>query len=252
MSLEVDARDANGKIYNDTSEEKIMTAHPPTFAPDHKPYPQYPPPNEEAITRLKRRNLYLLIALVVALIAAIVAAAVGGVLASQRQNIITQLRQSPTAASSDPQENTTCSSTPSNTTTAVKWEETLSPTSVQPSSDCSSFADTYRNPYENSGNLTSYDIACGTKLRGSRGQTLDFMAIWVYTFRDCINACANYNQGVVRQSHHPNTTCYGVNFLLKPERARYQGNCGLKGSSELNRDSDDGQDSALLILEGAS
>ena len=65
------------------------------------------------------------------------------------------------------------------------------------------------------------------------------MGVYVYTFTDCVNACARYI------GNH-SSTCYAVsfNFALTEE----QGNCWLKGYQQIPFHRNETIDSAILAV----
>ena len=77
------------------------------------------------------------------------------------------------------------------------------------------------------------------------GSALDLMGVYVYTFTDCVNACANYNDNSTT-GNHGNSTCYAVSFNFA--LAADVGNCWLKGRQKIPFHSNQTVDSAILEL----
>ena len=71
------------------------------------------------------------------------------------------------------------------------------------------------------------------------------MGVYVYTFTDCVNACAIYNDPA-STGDHGNSTCYAVsfNFALPADT----GNCWLKDQQKIPFHSNETVDSAILDL----
>ena len=74
------------------------------------------------------------------------------------------------------------------------------------------------------------------------------MGILVYTFKDCMNACASYNQ-YTKEVFNANTTCFGVSYDLNMN-ATVAGNCWLKAYNNTPATTNfKGVDSARLVQE---
>lgn len=272
-SLEVDQRDANGMIYNGRPEEKIQNEGQPTAAPDTHTQTgsQESVQKNGEVCRLKRRTVYLFVALTGALIAAIVAAVVGGVIAARRQSTIAeyvspylpnspstcmlnknnslrnQLEQAPTSPptlGTPTSSNSTC---PSGATSTPEFRDspfnsatvTTLPSALRPVSSCRRLAAgsvIYTVPYS----TLFFEVHCNGAFT-SYQYGPDIMGIYLYTFEDCINACAKYND---LPRWHLNSTCYAVTYYSEPEEGA---NCWLKGSGEIPLVARVDFDSAALV-----
>ena len=71
------------------------------------------------------------------------------------------------------------------------------------------------------------------------------MGVYVYTFTDCVNACASYNGNGIT-GNRENSTCYSVSFNLALPAD--EGNCWLKGHQNIPFHSNETVDSAILAL----
>ena len=92
---------------------------------------------------------------------------------------------------------------------------------IIPSSNCSDMGSTYIS----AGSKASFTIHCETDFRQG-----DIMGVWVFTFADCMEACAAYNN---KKNSPP---CYAVSY--DPEGDIFTqwsgfGNCFLKGSKDI-------------------
>ena len=98
-------------------------------------------------------------------------------------------------------------------------------TTCPPSTDCSALS----SPYTAFTNA-QFDIQCKTEYPTPSKLLL---AVYVFQFEDCINACASYNEGI----NHANSTCYCASYdatLLRAIQTDGQhsgGNCWLKGEA---------------------
>lgn len=92
-----------------------------------------------------------------------------------------------------------------------------------PSSNCSALS----SPYT-AFTHAQFDIQCGTDYYSPSRLLL---AVYVFQFVDCINACASYNKGI----NKANSTCYSVTYGIGISRAtqfgtQHGGNCWLTGT----------------------
>ena len=120
-----------------------------------------------------------------------------------------------------------------------------------PTSDCNSLASPYTPQLYFQGitaKNNSFNIHCDTDYGSPSVDPVDFMSFLAFTFEDCIEGCASYNQRV--PTLHPNSTCYVVSFDIS--WGENQGpNCWLKGAQNLIPRSRPGKiSSALLITSG--
>ena len=146
----------------------------------------------------------------------------------QAKDVLTNGVSSPGAAS--PQ-----SSSSSNTT------NTTAPSihDIKPTSECKSLP----SPFT-SAKGSSYNLACGTDLVESESLNApDLVGVYVYTFTDCVNACAIYNDARVT-GDHGNSTCYAVSYNFALGQAT--GNCWLKSRQNIPFHSNETVDSAIL------
>ena len=108
---------------------------------------------------------------------------------------------------------------------------------IKPTSECKTLSSPLTSPQN-----SVFSLECGIDLIESGN---DLTGAYVYTFTDCVNACAIYNS----QSHaenRGNATCYAVsfNFALGAD----EGNCWLKGHEKIPFRSNETVDSAILDL----
>lgn len=241
--------------------------------------------NDKDKSRLKVQIRQLFIALVVALAAIIASATTGGVVASRYQNTIvnlqSQLLQASSSLSTSPGEDcptnnatidtSTITTTttafdrnftiPPCTTTAVTTENTTvtltatdiisatpdtspSPTpdddtlpaTVHPVTNCSSLS----SPYFSDPEGTKFTLYCGADC-----QSQSVFGIWVYTFQECINTCAEYNRD---RDGSRDYDCGSATYSPLHEWRYQKQNCWLKNytSGMVRTVSDDRTDCAVL------
>lgn len=126
----------------------------------------------------------------------------------------------PTSTSTvPPAQSVTPSCSCPNSTSTVPPAESATPSSscpnatssMQPTSDCKSL----RSPYTAQVSHAQFDLSCETDYYDN-----DILAVYVYRFETCIEACADMNQ------RHQDTPCAGVSY----DTAVLEGNCFLKAS----------------------
>ncbi|KAM0796575.1 hypothetical protein BDR22DRAFT_866588 [Usnea florida] len=138
--------------------------------------------------------------------------------------------------------NSSCpASPPSSNTSRVTNTTTPSIHDIKPTSECKSLI----SPFTSATGST-YTLACGIDLLETTDfRFRDLMGVYVYTFTDCVNACAIYNDDSIT-GNHGNSTCYAVSFnFALPED---EGNCWLKGHQNIPFHSNETVDSAILEL----
>ena len=132
--------------------------------------------------------------------------------------------------------NSSCPASPrsSNTTSPSTHD-------IKPTSECKSLISPFTSA---TGSI--YTLECGIDLKEALYFDFrDLMGVYVYTFKDCINACAIYNNKGAT-GNHGNSTCYAVSFnFVLPED---EGNCWLKGHQNIPFQSNETVDSAILEL----
>ena len=188
--------------------------------------------------KLRPTTLILSVALALVTVLAIVAAAVGGSLAAKNANRYRTLLQDfhhepkadeasrnptaahPSAASIAPDPN---NSSPIGNTTASS-----------PTDDCTKLPSTYISSIDNQ---TSFHVSCNTSYRNH-----NILGVFVYSFEDCIEACASFNH-----FQSSNTTCLGLTFDLRRPRQGGKGNCYLKDFHGMNPTALNGVSSAELL-----
>ena len=109
-----------------------------------------------------------------------------------------------------------------------------------PSTDCS----TLSSPYTAFTNA-QFNIQCKTDYYSPNNLLL---AIYVFQFEDCINACASYNEGI----NHANSTCYSASYSIGVTRVtefgnQNGGNCWLMGAVGDPAISSGNRSSAVLV-----
>lgn len=140
--------------------------------------------------------------------------------------------------------NSSCpASPPSSRTSTVTKTTTPSIHDIKPTSECKSLI----SPFTSARGST-YTLECGIDLLETVDfgeQVLDLMGVYVYTFTDCVNACATYNDKRMT-GNHGNSTCYSVsyNFAL----TAHEGNCWLKGHQQIPFHINETVDSAILAV----
>ena len=126
----------------------------------------------------------------------------------------------------------------SSNTSTVTNTTTPSIHDIKPTSECKSLI----SPFTSAKGST-YTLECGVDLLEKfYFHENDLMGVYVYTFTDCVNACAFYNDA----GNHGNSTCYAVsfNFALSADK----GNCWLKGQQKIPFQTNETVDSAILGL----
>ncbi|KAL8826306.1 MAG: hypothetical protein Q9191_003877 [Dirinaria sp. TL-2023a] len=90
-----------------------------------------------------------------------------------------------------------------------------------------------------------FTVHCDTDYPGS-----DMLGIWVFTFADCIEACASWN------FRHDSPQCYAVSYDYSNEGAFTEqggmGNCFLKGSGSIPANVKNVTSSAQASFSGSS
>ncbi|KAK3170721.1 hypothetical protein OEA41_002803 [Lepraria neglecta] len=187
------------------------------------------------VWRQKRNLIWMSGMLALGWTVAVVAATLAGTLALKRQH---DLHQGPSPTCNiDP--NNTCSpsqnssifqnSVPSNSTS------TTNSTCVA-ATDCSALSSLYT-----AFNDVQFDLLCKTDY-----PSYDLMAVYVFQFEDCINACVSYNKG----TGHPNSTCLSVSYdtaIPRGDTNVQNGNCFLKSITGIPATAKDTSSSATLL-----
>ena len=114
----------------------------------------------------------------------------------------------------------TSSSIPNSTTTNCTSPATNSTTSILATSDCDKINKIYISTIDTH---TEFNVFCESDMT-----TGTYLGVFVYTFEDCIEGCASFND--FQPDRGGNLTCHGVSFITdyyrNPENLR--GNCFLK------------------------
>ena len=113
-------------------------------------------------------------------------------------------------------------------------------TTCPPSTDCAALS----SPYTAFTGV-QFDIQCKTDYYSP---SILLLAVYVFLFKDCINACASYNRGI----NHGNSTCYSASYSIGVSRAtqfgsQEGGNCWLMGADGGHAVSSGNRSSAVLI-----
>ena len=113
-------------------------------------------------------------------------------------------------------------------------------TTCPPSTNCSALA----SPYTAFTNV-QFNIQCETDYYSPVSLLL---AVYVFQFEDCINACATYNEAI----NHANSTCYSASYSIGVTRAtqfggQHGGNCWLTGTDGGQGISSVNRSSAVLL-----
>ncbi|KAI1075655.1 hypothetical protein F5B20DRAFT_558911 [Whalleya microplaca] len=192
---------------------------PPTWDQPQTPQPLIPQPQERTICGLRRTTFILLVALIVVIIAAAVGGGVGGSLAVQNA------RKSAASCASASGVNTvvstvtaTAAATATGTGTATSDGLTV-PTGVL-KTDCPNLDS---NQVISLGTKSwTFAATCGTDYVGN-----DFGAVIVYSFRDCLQACAAHNHFSGENS------CTAATFRANQTEQipKNYGNCWLKNGT---------------------
>ena len=110
---------------------------------------------------------------------------------------------------------------------------------IKPTSECKSLPSVFA-----SGKDSTFDLKCGIDLDSMSTNTKpDLVGVYVYTFTDCVNACAIFNDRI-STGGHSNWTCYAVSFNFA--LAADEGNCWLKGYQNLPFHRNETVDTAIL------
>lgn len=118
------------------------------------------------------------------------------------------------------------------------------PATFVPTSDCLSLTTPYKLPANKSWlHDDSFDLHCDTDFNDPAA---DFLILTMFTFEDCIAACANVNQQAL--SLHGNLTCYAISYRLDVNENTFPG-CYLKGVQNLTPTSNTARQSATLITD---
>ena len=138
--------------------------------------------------------------------------------------------------------NSSCPASPSSSNTSTVINTTTpSIHDIKPTSDCKSLSSPFTSPRG-----STYTLECGIDLTETADfDVKDLMGVYVYTFTDCVNACATYNAHDWTGGHG-NSTCYALSFNIA--LAADEGNCWLKGLQNIPFHSNETVDSAVLEL----
>ena len=133
-----------------------------------------------------------------------------------------------------------CAGLPSSGTSNTTNSTVPSIHNIKPTSECKNLS----SPFTSARGFT-YNLECGIDLievtvYGGH----DLMGVYVYTFTDCVNACAFFNDDTYT-SGHGNGTCYAVSFNFA--LSQNEGNCWLKGHPNIPLHSNETVDSAVLL-----
>ena len=151
-------------------------------------------------------------------------------------SIISTLDPTTTYTTEIPGSYTAGPSTPSNAVAILN-------TTCPPSTNCSALSSPYTAFTD-----AQFNIQCKTDYSSPSSNLL---AIYVFLFEDCINACASYNQGI----NHANSTCYSASYSIGVTRATQfggedGGNCWLTGKYRDQGYGSVNRSSAVLISSG--
>ncbi|KAL8918224.1 MAG: hypothetical protein Q9172_005517 [Xanthocarpia lactea] len=225
MSLELDQPGKEAVSLN--NDNQLYSAKESCNGPLYQPVNDEVPPkafSAPVSTRTSPTALVLTIALTVMTILAAVAASVGGSIALKRQNdyrrirdLRVQLRNNTEAL----RKHMIDSANPSNNTSRPDCQPaTLS--DIKPASNCSEIGNgkTYISASQNTG----FTVLCETDYPNS-----DSLGIWVFTFADCIEACASWN------AHRNSPPCYSISYDFGDAFTEESGtgNCFFKGVSNI-------------------
>ena len=133
-----------------------------------------------------------------------------------------------------------CAASPlSSNTSQTTNTTTPSIHNIKPTSECKSLSSFFT-----SAKGSTFDLRCGIDLNAiGIYDSSDLVGVYVYTFTDCVNACAIFNDRT-STGGHGNRTCYAVSFNFA--LAADQGNCWLKGYQKIPFHSNETVDSAIL------
>ena len=114
------------------------------------------------------------------------------------------------------------SSCPTANSTSLATNATAS---IVPTSDCDKIDKRYVSTI---GIHTEFDVFCESDLDGN-----DWMGVFVYSFEDCIEACASFNYH--QTNNGTGNTCFGVAFAFDKHKDPQGlfGNCFLKDASGM-------------------
>ena len=111
------------------------------------------------------------------------------------------------------------------------------------SSSCSSIGSglAWMSPYFG----TQFTVQCNRDYTG-----YDILGVFVFTFTDCMGACASWN------SYQNESSCYGVSYVtnrtdITHSQAVGEGNCFLKEADQMQGSDQELIDSALAVLSGS-
>ncbi|KAL8790921.1 MAG: hypothetical protein Q9213_000346 [Squamulea squamosa] len=233
MSPEVDAR-TDSLFYEQPPEQPGKEAVTPCNEKEINNGPSYQLINTVPPMALPARSpskklpivLGLSVALAIMTILAIVAAAVGGSTAVKRQNDISHLREQLRNNTEAYRKYITDSANSSNTNTSnanpVPNHQPAKLSDVKPTDNCTAIGD--KEIYVAAFTKMRFTVHCETDYPGS-----DMLGIWVFTFADCMEACASWNDHKNTPSCHAVTYNYGDDFT---EESGF-GNCFLKDNGDV-------------------
>ncbi|KAL8998624.1 MAG: hypothetical protein Q9169_002375 [Polycauliona sp. 2 TL-2023] len=234
MSLEVDQPGKEPVTYLDDRYEGKEAIYGPAYQPVGTQPPRFTSADHAFSKRRSPLILALLAALAIMTILAIVAAAVGGSTAIKRQSSIDRLRQQLDAS------NDALASSNNNHTSPSTSQPTML-SDIKPTSNCSEIGD--KETYVTVEKEMPFTVHCGTDYTGG-----DTLAVWMYTFADCMAACASWNA----YEHSP--PCYAVSYDISDafSSERGNGNCFFKGRRNIQAYGKNVTSSADAVLSGDS
>ena len=106
---------------------------------------------------------------------------------------------------------------PTSLTESVSPAGSLPVPSFQPIDECSGLGNIKSFPQGTEDRPVKFKINCGTDYPSA----YSLLQVYVYTFKDCVNACASYNYNAPL---HKNSTCAGVTYGTARSR-NIGGNC---------------------------
>ncbi|KAL8707389.1 MAG: hypothetical protein Q9220_007581 [cf. Caloplaca sp. 1 TL-2023] len=228
MSLEVDHREdfpiPHEKPHEAQKEVDTYSDGKPGHRYAEAPVNDVSPPAPKYVPT---RSITLLLAAALAVMTAlaVVAAGVGGSIATKRKHEINDLRRQLDAANQT-QIPAACSLGNSTDIASSSSNSTSTPliTDLAPIDNCTAIGDGKK--YVSAWTQQSYTVHCHTDYPGG-----DIMGIWVFTFADCIEACASFN------AHISDPHCYAVSYDTSNTGSFVEksglGNCFLKGSGSV-------------------
>ncbi|KAI0003427.1 hypothetical protein F4779DRAFT_602046 [Xylariaceae sp. FL0662B] len=193
---------------------------PPKWDEPEASQPSAPPPQERTICGLRRTTFFLLVALIIVIIAAAVGGGVGGSLAVQNAKDSAASCVSASASGGNTVVSTVTATIAAEATgTSTATAGLTVPTGVL-KTDC---PDLDSNQVVTLGGKSwTFAATCGTDYVGA-----DFGAAIVYSFRDCLQACAAHNHFSGADA------CLAIAFNANQtsEIPTHYGNCWLKNGT---------------------